>query len=378
MKINSDNYEGFLLDMAEGRLSAGQEKELYKFLDENSHLEADPGILNYRIPLEDNTFPLKENMKKGDSIREINKDNYEQFCIARLEGDLSLSGERKLDEFLERNPGLIRNASIYNTLVLKADDSVVFFGKPDLKKSPGRRKFLHRRAIYLSVSIAATFAVLVSSYFFLQDSTKSGQTDINPPPDAISSHHEIIPSLNDIKKIRARAGVIPNDLLSSETGEKGTLIKSENENNIIIRENVNSNELKQGSSLARAASLPYAKTSAFGNLKVESSKPSGNSEMIHFVALPVKTPGSPYRPDQDGRSVTGNLISFLSLAVNADQERPRAILWDVAHAGVRGINAIAGTDIRLDRETDDDGEVVFMAFSAGFIEIQRSGSLIDE
>lgn len=382
MKITVDNYEGFLLDMAEGRLSAAQEKELFRFLDENSHLETDPDIIDYSLPLEDTTFPYKDNMKKGGSIREINKDNYEQFCIARLEGDLSPPMERKLDDFLERNPKIKRDASVYNSLVLRADDSIVFSGKPGLKKSSVSRKltaqFFHRRTIYQSVSIAATLAILASSYFFLQDLTKPGQPDISPRSDVSSLHHEIISTLDDIENKLNQSGIIINDLIYSESADKETLSKPENENYFTNRENIITDELKQRATETRAASLPYAQTSALGSLKVESSNPSVNYEMIHLADLPVKTPGSPSRLYQGGRSVAGNLISFLSRTVDDDHERSGPGLWDLAHAGIRGINTIAGTDIRFDRKTDDNGEVVFMAFSAGFIEIQRSGSIVQE
>ncbi|MFP4366676.1 MAG: hypothetical protein ACLFQA_06235 [Bacteroidales bacterium] len=382
MKITVDNYEGFLLDMAEGRLSAGQEKELFRFLDENSHLEADPDIIDYSLPLEDTTFPYKDNMKKGGSIREINKENYEQFCIARLEGDLSLLMERELDDFLESNPKIKRDASVYNSLVLRADDSIVFSGKPGLKKSPVSRKltaqFFHRRTIYQSVSIAATLAILASSYFFLKDLTKPGQPDISPRSDVSSFHHEITPAVDDIENKLNQSGIIINDLIYSGTAEKETLIQPENEIHFTSRENIITDELNQRATETRDASLPYAQTSALGSLKVESSNPPVNSEMIHLADLPVKTPGSPSLLYQGERSVAGNLISFLSRTVDDDQERSGPGLWDLAHAGIRGINTIAGTDIRFDRKTDDNGDVVFMAFSAGFIEIQRSGSIVDE
>jgi hypothetical protein len=104
MEINKENYEAFLLDLWEGNLSEGHKAILYSFLDKHPELdEGDALALLDDVSL---TTPNVEFDQATLDFESINKKNYEFFFIAYLEGDLSTSEIKNVDEFLSHHPEL--------------------------------------------------------------------------------------------------------------------------------------------------------------------------------------------------------------------------------------------------------------------------------
>jgi len=134
--INRENYEAFLIDLLEGNLSEGQEKELQDFLLENPDLAPDNDLPGLSPVMEDEKFPSKADIKKGGSGSHITRGNFEQFCIARKEGDLSAEMIQKFAVFLSCNPDLEATASVYDKLKLRSDNSIVYPYKQNLRRKP--------------------------------------------------------------------------------------------------------------------------------------------------------------------------------------------------------------------------------------------------
>lgn len=125
MQINRDNYEAYLLDLAEGALSPEFERELKKFLEENPALEGVTDIDLTVLQHEEVCFSGKDDLKKGGQAGRITAGNYGQFCIARSEGDLSAETAVELERFLRENPGYVKEANFYDRLKLQPDTSVM-------------------------------------------------------------------------------------------------------------------------------------------------------------------------------------------------------------------------------------------------------------
>ena len=92
MNINRNNYEAYLLDLFEGRLTAEDRRAVRDFLLLNPDCRGgldgtEPWILeDGRIP-----FPGREQLKKlfPDGTSMLTETNFDLFSIARLEGDLT-------------------------------------------------------------------------------------------------------------------------------------------------------------------------------------------------------------------------------------------------------------------------------------------------
>jgi len=135
--IGMDNYEIWFIDFLDGKLSSGQEAELYTFLSLHPDLKAELDDLSVDVPLLFETLhvpdlPLKKEIKPVGNITEA---NYEQIFIASREGDLSSSEKLGLEEFLTINPFLVFEKSYYEKLTV-SHRGERFLQKNRLKRSP--------------------------------------------------------------------------------------------------------------------------------------------------------------------------------------------------------------------------------------------------
>jgi hypothetical protein len=374
MQINDQNFEAYLLDLMEGRLTADQEDELIAFLEDRPELYAEQtsGMV---MPAETAEFLFKDDLKKGGLGAKITRDNFEQFCIARLEGDLSTGGIENLQAFLEDNPDCRKEALVYDRLVLKPDTGPAYPHKSTLKKNytllTVNSGLSIRHMIYISGSIAATLALIISLYLFLPGNAHFAGSDAGHdiPEPRISSRDikgneepVLAESLRSIPEI-----IIPKaiDITPSD-----------------ISDNI------YEVSVERETLLPVVKTGA-RITPVWSPEPAVHPDVRIFREY--RDPGSNNSQDRITVARLAGLVSKLSLENDPEEdngrrsllrrrgsESERLSLWDLARAGIKGINSVAGTDMHFEHEYDADGNLVQLTFSSRILEIQRTAIRSDE
>lgn len=135
-EINRHNYEEFFLDYSEGTLTSLQRIALDDFLRKNPDL---------KVELEEMDGPvLTPDAGKFDSdfLKEIPfRESFDDFCIARLEGDLSTSTQMAFDAFLDKNKKSERENLLFQKTILKPDERIVFAQKDQLKKKNRKAVF---------------------------------------------------------------------------------------------------------------------------------------------------------------------------------------------------------------------------------------------
>lgn len=105
-RIDHTNYEAWLLDRLEGRLTPEDEKELQAFLVANPHLRPDEEPL----PVLDVEYARLARFDKEGLKRVlpphgvIDEHSLDDYLVARLEGDLGVEQSRMLDDFLSAHP----------------------------------------------------------------------------------------------------------------------------------------------------------------------------------------------------------------------------------------------------------------------------------
>lgn len=138
MKINRDNYEIFMIDYLDGKLSQSQVDELMLFLDENPDIKDEVDGLEAVLPSEAEepaVFQDKAALKHVDAESgNISRDNCETWFIAAVEGTLTHDELLALDDFLNENPELKRDFDLFMATRLEADMSVEFADKNSLKQ----------------------------------------------------------------------------------------------------------------------------------------------------------------------------------------------------------------------------------------------------
>jgi hypothetical protein len=166
MNINLYNYEAYFLDYVEGKLNAAQIAELMAFIAKNPGLKDE--LENYEaITIEPsyNVFANKNKLKKDISdILKINSENFDEFCIARIEGDLDKNTELLFEKYLQQNPEKLREYKQYLKTLLEPDKSIVFEEKRRLKHFVITRR---KTSLTITIAAAASITLFIIIYKFM-------------------------------------------------------------------------------------------------------------------------------------------------------------------------------------------------------------------
>lgn len=179
MNINRQNYEAWLLDHIEGKLSTAQSLRLKKFVNNNPELGIWEELTGEFTLLQSDPIPyaFKNQLKKPEivDVDEINSQNFNFYFISWHEGLLDQHSRNQVEAFLQQNPQLIDEFDAYKNTILKPDPVIVFTDKESLKK----------KVVFIPVwnsytqTIAATLLILISlSWWFWPADTKSPIIDL--------------------------------------------------------------------------------------------------------------------------------------------------------------------------------------------------------
>jgi hypothetical protein len=155
--INRHNYEAFLLDSIEGRLTAEQQLELDAFMALNPDLVLDlEDLADVTFDPQQTFFQEKASLKRTESdlVPE------EQF-IAYIEQQLSPEEKLDLEKSCDANPVLAKELNLYQSTIAVADTGIVFEDKESLKRRSKVILFNYRTA---SFAAAASVVFLIMLY----------------------------------------------------------------------------------------------------------------------------------------------------------------------------------------------------------------------
>lgn len=134
--INKHNYEAWLLDAAEGRLSAGDMAELQAFLQ--AHPELATTAADELPVLEPETIVFENALIKDETV-----------CIEYVEGLLHPAQMKAV----ENDTALSATLALYKATQLTADTTVVFPDKDSLLKQPKVILFLQPRLLRAAAAV---------------------------------------------------------------------------------------------------------------------------------------------------------------------------------------------------------------------------------
>ncbi len=164
MKINTDNYEQFLIDHMDGRLDTSLLPELKEFLDANPDIKEEFKDLELvttqtdeNIVFENKSQFLRKEIKP---FKEINESNFEDYLIAFSENDLSVSEKRDVEEFTALNSHLQNDLNLFHIAHATPDLTINYNTKSALKKKP----LFVRKSIYQTIGIAASIVILIGLF----------------------------------------------------------------------------------------------------------------------------------------------------------------------------------------------------------------------
>ena len=163
--INIHNYEEYAIDYMSGELSVELEQAFIQFLGEQPDIADEVLLFNIadscNVPSENINF---RHLKKEISDVEINAKNFEEFCIASAEGDLSPKAEKTLESYIANSRILKQEAESYRHLKLKASKEE--YPHKEALKQAEHKPLLAKRWNIASIAAAAvvilTFSFLIS------------------------------------------------------------------------------------------------------------------------------------------------------------------------------------------------------------------------
>lgn len=180
MNISKENYEIWFMDFADGKLSAEEKVSLQAFLDLHPELHSEFETFRELHSITFNTefvqvadkSTLKKNIQPTPAIH---VDNYTEFIIADMEGDLSENEKAELSSFIAKNPVIKKEQHLLRATKLHPDKAILFPKKNSLKKTliVGMRP-----VIIMRIAAAAVFIGIIFSLF--QNSQNANITDFNP------------------------------------------------------------------------------------------------------------------------------------------------------------------------------------------------------
>lgn len=180
MQISRNNYEAYLLDYMEGTLDKKGREELALFFRKNPDLKTDFDDYD-SVSLQPNphiVFADKKALKKNEiqAVGVISQDNYEEWIVLSLDGELSPSEQNQFNEFVKINPAVQQEIALYENTFLIPDKNIVYQHKEGLKK---KVPFYFYKAVLWPAAVAALLIILFGISLLLNNETQTS-TDNQP------------------------------------------------------------------------------------------------------------------------------------------------------------------------------------------------------
>ena len=373
MDINRQNFETYFIDYLDGRLDPGQVAELLSFLEENPDLERElKEFENIQIKPMEILFPGKESLKKTISdIPVINESNFEEYCIAKIEGDLRAKDEVILEQYLADFPGKRKDFELFAKTILQPD-TIFFKDKTSLKK-PYAGLMIGRRTMWAYVSAAASIVILF--ILFIGTDWKLFQKKNQL---ALSETE----SSNQKTELVQKNIVPPESEKITEPGNKELI--SNKEKPVILKESGDNRELSnfilEHSQIETLTTEKSPRRDLIIEKTLEKLEPKG----IIQVKQPVLLADLRFsreiigeQPDKSGFLTIRQFAirEFKSKVLLEDEEKinpDRFSVWDMADAGVKGVNKLVGWNMELDKIYDEKGIITALAFNSGTLAFNTS------
>ena len=350
MQIDRSNYEIWFIDWLDGNLNSLQVEHLKQFLNENPDLREEYNDLtpvNLVSPVI--SFRNKEHMKKSPS--DILPSQFEYLCAAYLENDLSDDQQTELKEIIDLYADKKKTFDqVQNTRL--APPEISYKHKSRLLKRTAFQKVI--RLSVMGLSAAAAIALIIITYSVLPGNTslknnRSAQnlvTDstLQKPSQVIETERNISHSMpvpaeqkreSSFSQTRKEDPVISNSELLSALSDDSLVRKTYNQEMTVDK-------------------VPVHTQIYLNNVTISNTLIASNTTI--------------YVPEvEDERSKAGRFISkkfretFLKEKTPPDSPLKG---FEIAEAGVTGLNKLFGWEMALDKRNDDNGQLKSVYFSS--------------
>lgn len=369
MNISKNNYEAYLLDYLEGRLSNDEALLLQQFILENPALGNWEEMCGELPVLSPSTmvFADKEQLLKQEikPFKKLNESNYNDFFISFHEGLLSANEQQELEAFLQLNPFLNADFDLYKKVYLNVDEELKFIGKQKLlRKAP-----VFTIGFIRNISVAASLLLLASiAWLWLQPESKVIS------PEIVYVAPEVQKTVTEEKAIEIDGiKVFQPNVAEQVAIEAGNAADQKNETSVYM-------PLETLPVLAFKDAKPiknYEKS--FG---IVETRPVSDRLLLAAIISGEEMDDVAPNKSAFGRvfdnTVRKTLAAFSpnkdedNTSVQADVFSGGFSLWDLAQAGVKTYNTLTDNEVQLVQATDEQGRISGMRFNSEKLNFNRS------
>ena len=350
MKPDRTNYEIWLVDYLDGNLSGEQAEQLLYFLDENPDIkEESEGLSSFTLPIQEVSFGNKNKIKRPAS--ELSDSQFEILCAASLENDLSADQKSELAEAILADTDRKMSAGLFSKTKLFPPQYNYRY-KHRLKKLTLTQRVFRISIIGLSAaaSILLLFTVIKNTEVNTTDSASGYRLPVTGGNNKRNGEKEMQAVIN-----------VPDKKEKKETFITESQLAKNNE--IVITEKVVSVERNSPADTSRKTDI-----SAKNNIEkiggitgIPSEKSSVN---LSLVSLNLTAPDP---LDEGAGNAVGNFFTRIIREKILKSDSPgkgNLKAYEVADAGITGINKLFGSNMTLKKTLDDKGEVRSVYFNS--------------
>ncbi len=364
--INRNNYELYFIDFIDGALAPDIKLELDEFLLKNPDLKLELDLMmdsDVALLPDVNLTMDKAGLKKTESIGSDNAEVFNQQCIARLEGDLTLLEQSDFDKYIKVNNDKASTYALFAKTKLVPDANILFANKGTIKRlaiiSITHAQFSNIRAI------AAALIVMLFSYALFTNFTEGNKVHFS-----LSDDHTSVRTVNTTsEKLYAHDVRLHSPL---------------NKNHEISVQQTGSNILPKIIPVYERTDVVPNKLMALTNTTVKGGQ--FIEDQMNMNAIQYNFESSPEPAILLANNENSNSTAPLTVAEYAttvfkkqvlnqadEQINPKGIkLSEIADAGLKGISTLTDNKVIFKKDVSEDGRLLAFAFDAGFLGFSRT------
>jgi hypothetical protein len=353
MNIDRSNYQIWLIDWLDGNLNEIQVEQLKYFLSENPDLKEESEDLKiFRLNPSGKPFQYKNHLNK--TAANLSGSQFDYLSAAYLENDLSSDQETELMEIIDQDP----ERKMAFELIQKARLSPLALSykhKHRLIRRTIVQNVIRLSLIGLSAAAIITLAVIIyiSKPGALQVKIEKTSQAILPDTSIKKPAIEIVSEIS--KEITSE-----RKITSSKKQSNNMIAVSRSALSTIPETQMNTKE--QEDSLVRSADLSHTLITKIPVSQEISLK--GDTIYNTLIALNSKVTAPEY---DDERSKVRRFIAktFREKILKEKTAKDSPLkAYEIAEAGVSGLNKLLGWEMALDEKKDANGELKSVYFSS--------------
>jgi hypothetical protein len=352
MKFTRENFELYVIDYLEGKLTGNDHELFLQFLKEN------PDISNEieetgKIQLQpiDIKFHSKNNLKKNTGLSKSDNESDNLF-IAFLEGDLESTEKKKFETWLTDNPDKLIEFELFRKSRLMPDLNIVFNAKSKLK-----RLTLIQKRIRLISAISAAAVIILAVIFtinrgFLSNDliTEKTGTDNKTQTDTEGNGDENITPVNNSQYADNQLNETESSTYQKEPVQRNLFGNSALKNDNMPGSKYTGqldNLLLHGREQIKIQPV----SSVFATVKIK------NSPDLYNLKQTTSEPDLNFDSYQTLGQFAGNMILRSLLPGYDSIKQTKITFWDLASSGFEEINQFTDGGYALNRETNKSGKL---------------------